>query len=280
MAGLVKSVVDKYNYVVHDLADPRTADWWAVSNPLVILSISSAYLYFCLSLGPRLMKNRPGFELRFPILLYNIFQVLFSIFLSYEGAVYILNKEYNLACEPVDYSNNPRALRVTELLDTIFFVLRKKYNQVSFLHVYHHTLMSLLIWVGVKYFPGGHIVLMGWLNSMVHVIMYTYYLISSLGPQYQKYVWWKKHVTSIQLIQFCIIFTHNIAVFFYDCKYPRVLNGLCALNSLIFIYLFGKFYIKSYQKENARNKAKLENKKSAPVSSDFRTNRKLVEKSR
>ena len=28
--------------------------------------------------------------------------------------------------------------KLVDLLDTIFFVLRKKSNQISFLHVYHH----------------------------------------------------------------------------------------------------------------------------------------------
>ena len=30
-----------------------------------------------------------------------------------------------------------------ELLDTIFFVMRKKWNQVTFLHVYHHAIMPI-----------------------------------------------------------------------------------------------------------------------------------------
>ena len=30
-----------------------------------------------------------------------------------------------------------------ELLDTVFFVMRKKWNQVSFLHVYHHAIMPI-----------------------------------------------------------------------------------------------------------------------------------------
>jgi elongation of very long chain fatty acids protein 7 len=37
-------------------------------------------------------------------------------------------------------------------------------------------------------------------NNIVHVIMYTYYMMSAMGPQYQKYLWWKKHLTLLQLV--------------------------------------------------------------------------------
>lgn len=90
--------------------------------------------------------------------------------------------------------------KITELLDTVFFVLRKKDKQISFLHVYHHGGMPFIGYVLTKYFPGGHIVFAGLLNSIVHVVMYTYYMISAMGPKYQKYLWWKKHITSMQLV--------------------------------------------------------------------------------
>lgn len=38
------------------------------------------------------------------------------------------------------------------------------------------------------------------LNCVVHVIMYTYYGLTAMGPKYQKYLWWKKHLTSVQLV--------------------------------------------------------------------------------
>ena len=37
----------------------------------------------------------------------------------------------------------------------VFFILRKKNNQISFLHVYHHCTMIINWWLGVKYIAGG-----------------------------------------------------------------------------------------------------------------------------
>lgn len=37
----------------------------------------------------------------------------------------------------------------------IFFILRKKDSQVTFLHVYHHGTMIFNWWLGVKYVAGG-----------------------------------------------------------------------------------------------------------------------------
>jgi len=45
--------------------------------------------------------------------------------------------------------------KLLELLDTVIFILRKKYSQVSFLHVFHHASMFSLWWIGVKWVAGG-----------------------------------------------------------------------------------------------------------------------------
>ena len=41
-------------------------------------------------------------------------------------------------------------------------------------------------------------------NSVIHIIMYTYYFLASYGPKYRKYLWWKKYLTLLQIIQFTI----------------------------------------------------------------------------
>lgn len=42
-------------------------------------------------------------------------------------------------------------LRLIELIETVIFVLRKKQNQVSPLHIYHHISTVVLLWSFLKY---------------------------------------------------------------------------------------------------------------------------------
>jgi len=39
------------------------------------------------------------------------------------------------------------------------------------------------------------------LNSLVHVVMYSYYLLSSLGAWIQPYLWWKRYLTQFQIVR-------------------------------------------------------------------------------
>lgn len=96
--------------------------------------------------------------------------------------------------------------KVTELLDTVFFVLRKRSRQISFLHVYHHSNMVFFTWGFLKYAPSVQGGMVGILNSSVHVVMYAYYMIAAMGPKYQKYIWWKKYMTMMQLVSITYIF--------------------------------------------------------------------------
>lgn len=48
--------------------------------------------------------------------------------------------------------------------------------------------------------PGGFGTFHSLLNSLVHLVMYTYYGLSALGPAFQKYLWWKKYMTSMQIV--------------------------------------------------------------------------------
>ena len=37
-------------------------------------------------------------------------------------------------------------------------------------------------------------------NSFVHVVMYLYYTLSACGPRIRKYLYWKKYLTMLQMV--------------------------------------------------------------------------------
>lgn len=39
------------------------------------------------------------------------------------------------------------------------------------------------------------------MNAAIHVLMYLYYGLASCGPKIQKYLWWKKYLTIIQMVR-------------------------------------------------------------------------------
>lgn len=65
--------------------------------------------------------------------------------------------------------------KISELLDTVFFVLRKKERQISFLHMYHHTVMPMISWGATKYYPGGHGTFIGkWMRVNIHDFFFVF----------------------------------------------------------------------------------------------------------
>lgn len=75
--------------------------------------IIASYIYFCLFAGPRYMKDKKPYELRFVLVLYNVIQVLLSIYLVWEGLMSGWLYDYDYRCQPVDYSDSPKVIRVS-----------------------------------------------------------------------------------------------------------------------------------------------------------------------
>uniref|UniRef100_A0A1B0BMI3 Elongation of very long chain fatty acids protein n=1 Tax=Glossina palpalis gambiensis TaxID=67801 RepID=A0A1B0BMI3_9MUSC len=222
-------------------ADPRTKDYPLMSSPFPTIAICLSYAYFVKVLGPKLMENRKPFQLRTVLVVYNFAQVLFSAWLFYETA---------RGCWWYFFS------KFTEFFDTFFFVMRKRYDQVSTLHVIHHGIMPFSVWWGVKYTPGGHSTFFGFLNTFVHIVMYTYYMLAAMGPKVQKYLWWKKYLTLLQMVQFVLVMVHSFQLFFKnDCNYPIGFAYFIGAHALMFYFLFTNFYKTRYLNSEKKNKA-------------------------
>merc|ERR1712087_1062039 len=93
-----------------------------------------------------------------------------------------------------------------EFLDTYFMVLRGKMDQVSFLHVYHHFTIAWAWWIGIWFWPVGDCYFGALLNSLIHVMMYSYYTMSLMRISCP----WKKYLTMGQLIQFSTVVVYSM----------------------------------------------------------------------
>ena len=50
------------------------------------------------------------------------------------------------------------------------------------------------------------------LNSCVHGLMHTYYLLASLGPRLRPLLWWKPHLLRLQMLQFAGIACYSVLI--------------------------------------------------------------------
>jgi hypothetical protein len=92
-------------------------------------------------------------------------------------------------------------IKIFDLSETIVFILRKKYQQISVLHVYHHISTVLYVWIILRYLTHGFAMYILQINAIVHVIMYSYYFLSTYGPEMQRRVSpFKKWITAIQMV--------------------------------------------------------------------------------
>lgn len=241
--------------------DPRTMDWPLAGNKQFLITLFVAYVYIVKVGGPRFMKGRKPYDGIKPlIILYNATMVLLNCYfvVAFLSKSY-LGGGYNLFCQGINYEARDEVtmsmltlcwwylmVRIADFLDTIFFVLRKKDSHISFLHVVHHILVVFNGWFGLAYGPDGQVALGVILNSFVHVIMYSYYFLSLLGPSVQKHLWWKRYLTQFQLVQFLMIFVHTMMPLFISCGYPRPHTYIMLSEAVFFFTMFVRFYLKAY----------------------------------
>ncbi|KOB68395.1 Elongation of very long chain fatty acids protein [Operophtera brumata] len=145
----------------------------------------------------------------------------YLFFCAYAGPNYMKDRK------PYQLKSVIAAYNLIQVLFSIFITYRKN-NQVSFLHLYHHTLMPLLSWFGRSIHCRGF-------DQRIHPHPYVRILLRV------------RTRPTVPEIQFCIVLYLNvIGLFAQNCNYPKYLNVFVIFNCLAFLYMFGKFYIKSY----------------------------------
>lgn len=265
--GVLSSVLGWYSYLMVNLRDPRVDSWPMMSSIWITTAICVLYVYIVKVWGPRFMQDREPYQIKGIMLAYNLFQTLFSTWMFMEGWGFYVSGGYNWHCEPVDYSNSPSAMRALnlawwyffskfiDLFDSFFFVARKKFGHLSALHVIHHSTLPWLCWWGPRFVGGGQSGFGPFLNSGVHTVMYLYYLLAACGPQVQKYLWWKKYLTTLQLVQFVLVFLHALQPLMFTCDYPIAASLMFAFTGVQYFFLFMAFYKKAYSSKPSEVKS-------------------------
>jgi len=160
-----------------------------------------------------------------------------------------------------------------EFIDSYLLVLKKK--PLIFLHVFHHFVMPYVCWAGLE----GKWCMALWTssfwNSFVHIWMYYYYSVSTLGYS----PWWRQYLTGLQIYQFVSgVFYTGIYFYYYftdleisfsenfmpSITYKQGCTGdLWALIGMFsvncsFLYLFSKFFKEQYLEKRRTKQKKIE----------------------
>ncbi|XP_029158272.1 elongation of very long chain fatty acids protein AAEL008004-like [Nylanderia fulva] len=243
--------------------DPRGDNLPLVKSSYQVPLLIVAYLYLVFIYGPRFMKNRQPYSLKTFIKWYNIIQIVGNAWLVYDHIDAGLFSNSKLICPVIlDYSYNDTPMRlvkcawyffllkILDYVETVVFILRKKNNQVSGLHVYHHITTLLFAWAAVRYYAVAPILLNSLVNSGIHVIMYTYYFLAAWGPEVQKTIApMKKWITIAQMVQFVVLITYLLQNVLPGCKVESHWKVFLFIgNLMINFYLFYDFYQKTYNK--------------------------------
>ncbi|XP_053680964.1 elongation of very long chain fatty acids protein AAEL008004-like [Anopheles nili] len=260
MALILRSIYSEYRNYLVDKTDARIVDLPLLQSFWTVPLITAAYLYFVQSLGPRLMANRKPIQMRGFLIIYNLVQVVANATAFSMGIRYLFSYSHSFVCQPLQLDTNPQAmtilrlgyfyflLKILDLADTVFFVLRKKQSHVSFLHVYHHTIMALSSSFFMRYLVGGHSFMLGLLNTLVHTVMYFYFFLTIYRPEVTRGASWKRYITLLQMAQFGYLVFHFFRPILLDidCGYPRAVLWFVGMQNVFMLLMFSDFYWRTY----------------------------------
>ena len=256
-----------------DPISPATEDFIAVKSPTFLISSLLSYIVI-IGFGRTrikrtqrkqdLLKRNPSW-LHFFVIIHNIFLILLSLYMCFGCILEARRNKYHVWGN--QYKQNEVGMakiiyifyisKIYEFVDTFIMLLKGNIKQISFLHVYHHAPISFIWWMITRKAPGGDAYFSAALNSWVHVCMYTYYLSAALLGKNkhvrQKYLWWGKYLTQLQILQFVLNLLQAMYCSAYS-PYPQWISRLLFVYMLSLLVLFGQFY---YSKHIALEKRKI-----------------------
>jgi hypothetical protein len=238
---------------------------------LVVLYLTTVFVVSRLSKW----KNAPLFNAKWLAMFHNLFCTLLSLYMMVEIWRQAYLGGYNIFSQSLDRTSAGipmasvmwlfYASKVPEFLDTILMAIKPNCRQITFLHVYHHSSIFLIWWIIVSYVPGGSSYFSAGLNSFVHVVMYGYYLWSSVAPKlpegakprWNQPGFYRKYITQFQLIQFCLNFIQASYMLFVSppADFPLFNVWILFYYMISMLFLFGNFFVKQYMQKGKDKRA-------------------------
>jgi elongation of very long chain fatty acids protein 4 len=225
---------------------------WPLTSFEFALGTAICYLLFVF-VGMFVMKALPAVPGLYPFkFLYNMVQIMLCSYMCIESGVRAWDAGYSwLPCNPFNQDSPPIAFilyvfylsKILDFMDTVFIIAEKRWEQLSFLHVYHHTSIFLFYWLNINVGYDSDVYLTIVLNGLIHTIMYTYYFVSL----HTKDIWWKSLLTKCQMVQFVLMNAQAGYLLYVDCSsFPRNITNAYLYYILSLLILFLHFYIVSY----------------------------------
>mmetsp|Transcript_13433 Transcript_13433/g.20973 ORF Transcript_13433/g.20973 Transcript_13433/m.20973 type:complete len:393 (-) Transcript_13433:449-1627(-) len=193
-------------------------------------------------------------RLRWTLALYNASNVIISSYIAIEVLQYKLRHKSAFMCNALNTDPDGQRLawvfylfflqKLWEFMDTWFFLLRKSFRQVTFLHLFHHASINVVVGSILPFEFNGDMYLPILLNSAVHVLVYAHYLLTAFGLR----SWWAPYLTALQLGQFSAILTQSLLAYFEGpaCGAPDFVKILLIVYMGSMWVMFWVFFLQRY----------------------------------
>ena len=224
------------------------------TNNLLIWTMNFIYIFVTAAIFLYMKRRSKGFRLRWLLCVYDALNVVLAAYISLQTLKYKLGHSGLLLCNPISIDaegyNIARVFvlfymqKYLEFFDTWFFLLRKSSRQVTFLHLFHHSSITVVVGSILPFDYNGDMYLPIMLNSANHMLVYLHYLLATLGLN----SWWAPYITSLQLAQFIIIFGQSLLSYRVGptCGSPDFAKILIIVYMGSMVALFGNFFLQRY----------------------------------
>jgi hypothetical protein len=154
-----KQSLSAYTNRIEANTQPSTTyiDLFNINHQLVVLIVSNlVYLVVTLVLYVHMRSRAKGYQLRWLLLTYDAINVCLAAYIAISTLRYKASHGGGmLLCNPISYEMEAMAIvpvfllfymqKIFEFFDTWLFILRKSAKQVSFLHLFHHSSITIVV---------------------------------------------------------------------------------------------------------------------------------------